>query len=149
MASIDELRMRYAELNGIRPASTEFLDKIESLLELRLPRAFRLVCEFFDGAGIYTIPLFSLSGTAPRLNPLSETERLRIKVGLPKNYLVLAEPPASLIVMDCDGEGAITWLDAIDAERIGERAFSRPPDCWHSFEEFFCYLLDEEFADRQ
>lgn len=148
MADIDELRSRYVALNGTCPASVQLLDDIESELQVDLPAEFRQVCKFFDGGGIDVIPLFSLAGNAPRLNPLHETLRLRAAVRLPSNLLVLAEPPESLILMNCSDGGRVLWIDAIDVERIATEQFSRDPESWVSFSDFFSHLLDEEEAER-
>ena len=148
MSDIESLRKRYTALNESRPSSKQFIDSIESELGVQLPKDFREIAEFFDGGGINVMPLYSLAGNAPNLNPIHETLRLRKAIGLPSNWVVLGEPPASLLLMDCDTGGRIIWIDATDAERIGSQDFARQPDTWNSFSEFFDYLLDEEEADR-
>ncbi|WP_454675451.1 SMI1/KNR4 family protein [Achromobacter pestifer] len=144
---IESLRERYSKIAGIRPASDFLLQEIEKSLNLTLPTAFREICEFFDGGGLNVIPLFSLAANASVLNPLIETERLRVEIGFPEIYLVLAEPAESLIVMECVGSGRVLWLDALDVGQLKSEQFSRPPDTWPSFVEFFSYLLDEEEED--
>lgn len=147
METIEGMRARYSKMAGIRPASVELLRDIEKSLNLNLPRDFCEICEFFDGSGLNVIPLLSLAARTSTLNPLTETQRLRVKISFPQNYLVLAEPPESLIVMECVGNRKVFWLDAIDVGRLESESFSRSPDVWPSFAEFFSYLLEEEEAD--
>lgn len=148
MSSIEELRSRYIALAGARPASIELLDGIEQQLQVKLPSDFREICDFFDGGGMDVLPLFSLAGNAPQLNPLHETLRCRETIGIPSNFLVLAEPPESLVILDCFGEGRVLWVDAVDASRIVTGKFTSKPNIWPSFANFFSYLLDEEEAER-
>lgn len=147
MDTIESIRARYSKIAGIRPASDRLLRDIEKKLTLVLPKEFCQICEFFDGSGLNAVPLFSLGANKSTLDPLAETQRLRVKTDLPEKYLVLAEPPESLIVMECVGSGRVLWLDAIDVGRLRWESFSRSPDIWPSFIEFFSYLLDEEEAD--
>lgn len=146
METVESLRDRYIAMNGARPASAEFLANLEAGLGVRFPDNFRKICEFFDGSGLNAVPIFSLAGDAPRLNPLAETRRLRNAIGLPVQYIAIAEPAEGLIVMDCNKEGRTLWLDSTDARNIATEQFKRSPDTWESFLDFFCYLLEEEEA---
>jgi len=148
MIDMETLRSRYVALNGARPIPNNVLAAITSDLALQLPPDFLAIGEFFDGSGINVIALHSLAGNAPTMNPIHETLRLRKAIGLPPNWLVLGEPPESLLLMDCATGGEVIWIDAIDAQRIVSQSFETPPTTWESFSEFFEYLLNEEEADR-
>lgn len=148
MADINLLKERYVALNGQRPTSDEFLRVIESTLEVELPADFRNISKFYDGSGINVMPLFSLAGNAPKMNPVHETLRLRESVRLPRNWLVLGEPSESLLLMDCADQGKVLWIDGIDVTNISSNSFTRQPDSWSSFSDFFNYLLNEEELDR-
>lgn len=148
MIDIETLKNRYVALNGERPASSHFIAAVISELGLRLPPDFLDIAKFFDGSGFSVISLYSLAGNAPKMNSIHETLRLRETIGLPPNWLVLGEPPESLLLMDCDAGGKVFWIDAIDAGRIASQSFAAQPTIWDSFAEFFVYLLDEEEADR-
>ncbi len=148
MLYIGTLRNRYIAMNGARPIPSNVLASITSELGLELPADFLEIGKFFDGSGINVIPLYSLAGNAPTMNPIHETLRLRNSIGLPPNWLVLGEPPESLLLMDCTEGGNVLWIDAIDAQRIASQSFAKQPDSWSSFGDFFEYLLDEEEADR-
>ena len=148
MLDLKELKRRYIAMNGARPASKNVLKAINADLGLQLPQDFLEIGEFFDGGGINVMDLYSLAGNSPKINPVDETLRLRSAVGLPPTWLVLGEPPESLLLMDCAAGGRVIWIDAIDVERISTQSFMSQPDSWNSFAEFFEYLLDEEEADR-
>ncbi|HWW71516.1 MAG TPA: SMI1/KNR4 family protein [Duganella sp.] len=148
MIDIAELKNRYVAMNGARPIPSNVLTAITSDLGLQLPLDFLEIGKVFDGSGINVISLHSLAGNAPTMNPIHETLRLRKAIGLPSNWLVLGEPPESLLLMDCTADGQVIWIDAIDAKRIASQSFSTQPTGWNSFGEFFEYLLDEEEADR-
>ncbi len=80
------------------------------------------------------------------LNVIAETQRLRRGIDLPGQFLVLGEPPASLLLLDCVS-GQVIWCDAIDAERVGKTPLLTPPDIWKSYGHFLAYLLEEEAAE--
>jgi hypothetical protein len=145
---IETLKNRYVALNGARPIPDSVFAAVTSDLGLQLPPDFLEIGKFFDGSGINVIALHSLAGNAPTMNPIHETLRLRKAIGLPPNWVVLGEPPESLLLMDCVAGGKVIWIDAIDAKRIASQSFATQPTTWDSFGEFFEYLLDEEEADR-
>jgi hypothetical protein len=147
MAHIADLRDLYVTIYGLRPASASLLNEMESKLGVLLPAEFREICQFYDGSGLHAIPMLSLGNNAPKENPLLETLRYRRAASLPATYLALAEPPESLIIMECSGSGKVLWIDAIDAERIASMDFARAPDVWASFSDFFQYLLEEAEMD--
>lgn len=148
MPDLEVLKRRYLAMNDARPIPANVLDEITSELGLQLPDDFHKIGMFFDGGGIHVMALHSLAGNSPKLNPVSETLRLRSAIGLPPNWLVLGEPPESLLLMDCAAGGRVIWIDATDVKRIGSQSLLRQPDSWNSFAEFFEYLLDEEEEDR-
>jgi hypothetical protein len=148
MVDIESLRKRYVALNGTRPTPASALSKMEALAGLPLPPDFRAIAAFFDGDGLYVMPMFSFNDAVSAVNPVDETARLRASIGLPDNWLVLGEPPASLLIMDCAAHGRVVWLDAVDASRIGSGRFMGKPDVWDSFSDFFAAMLDEEEEER-
>jgi len=145
---IETLKNRYVALNGARPIPDSVVAAVTSDLGLQPPPDFLEIGKFFDGSGINVIALHSLAGNAPTMNPIHETLRLRKAIGLPPNWVVLGEPPESLLLMDCAAGGKVIWIDANDAKRIASQSFTTQPTAWDSFGEFFKYLLDEEEADR-
>lgn len=148
MHDINSLKNRYVAMNGHRRISNDMLRSIQAELGLVLPLDFMQITEFYDGSGFNVLPLYSLAGNAPKMNPVNETLRLRESVQLPSNWLVLGEPPESLLLMDCANGGKVLWLDAVDVARISSNSFNKEPETWDSFSDFFDYLLEEEEADR-
>jgi hypothetical protein len=78
---------------------------------------------------------------------LAETQRLRRAIGLPNQFVVLGEPPESLLVLNCES-GEVLWCDAIDAERLGREPLLKRPDTWPHFADFLEYLLNEEEREQ-
>lgn len=78
------------------------------------------------------------------LNIIDETIRLKETVNLSRRFIVLAEPPESLIVLDTENNPAVIWFDALDISRIEEKSFITKPDEWDSYADYFEELLEEE-----
>jgi hypothetical protein len=119
---------------------------MEGELGVALPRAFVAVLGFFNGSGIAVLPLHAIASN-PATNVISETLRLRVQIGLPQQFVVLGEPPESILLLDCE-EGGVVWCDAIDAPRLGKEPLRVTPKRWVDFFAFVAHLLDEEEADR-
>lgn len=135
-------------MNGIRTVDPDFIKKLEHELKISLPDSLKLVGEFFDGSGIYVLPLHQIGWESPT-NVLDQTKRLRSSGRLLSNYLVLGEPAEGLIVMDCNSRsGQVLWCDAIDVDRIGKEALMTAPEVWGSYLDFVEYLVSEEESDR-
>ncbi len=132
----------------MRTVDPDFIKKLEHELKISRPDSFKLVGEFFDGSGIYVLPLDQIGWESPT-NVLDETKRLRISGRLLSNYLVLGEPAEGLIVMDCNSRsGQVLWCDAIDVDRIGKEALMTAPEVWGCYLDFVEYLVSEEESDR-
>jgi len=148
MSSLEKVKSRFESLNGIRAVDPDFIENLEHELKISLPTSFKLVGEFFDGSGIYVLPLHQIGWESPT-NVLSETKRLRSSGQLLPNYLVLGEPTEGLIVMDCNSQlGQVLWCDAIDVNRLGRDVLMTAPEVWGSYLDFVEYLLSEEESDR-
>jgi hypothetical protein len=149
VTDLDVLRRRYARLNGERATQPMALSRLESRLEVALPADFRRIAEFFNGSGINTLPLYSIDIDDGTWSVVEETLRLRAAIALPKVFVVLAEPPESLIVMNCAKGGSVLWIDATDAGRLATGEALRNPDEWPCFADFFAHVLEEEELDRE
>ncbi|UJB64052.1 SMI1/KNR4 family protein [Acidovorax sp. YS12] len=146
MFDVNHLKQLYEKLNGLRPVSGVYLRELEQELPISLPQDFLLAAEFFNGSGIAVMPLHAIAHS-PKTNVLSETRRLRESIGLPENFLVLGEPPESLLVLDCSN-GEVVWCDAIDAPKLGKGELINKPEVWKSYGDFLAYLANEEENDR-
>ncbi len=66
--------------------------------------------------------------------------------------VVLAEPPASLIVLITQRDNdqpEVIWLDNIDVSRLGDIRSLRKPQLWNSYADFFQFLLKREEEERE
>jgi len=145
----NNIKNRFVSLNGERPVPNSTISKIEERLTVILPSDFKEIVSYFDGSGIYSLALHSISVDEPKTNIVSETLRLREAIGIPTQFVVLGEPPESLIVMDCSQKGKVTWCDANDVYRLGKEALLSKPDEWPTFTAFFEHVLDDEEEDRK
>jgi hypothetical protein len=147
MADMDLIRERYVRLNGKHSAEKSYLRKVETDLGVSLPDSFLAAAAFFDGTGIRVLPLYAVA-RKPMANVLDETKRLRSTIGLPANFVVLGEPPESLLVLDCNS-GKVFWCDATDARGLQNLSFVREPEVWADFGDFLAHLVSEEEEDRR
>lgn len=116
-----------------------------------LPADFKEIASFYSGGIVGGISLHAFAATGPADNIVDETRRIRAAVGLPMSMVVLAEPAASLIVLDTKqqpGSSAVIWLDATDVRRLNDLQSLNNPQVWSSYAEFFGFLLDREMEER-
>ncbi|KZE38945.1 hypothetical protein AV656_08580 [Bhargavaea cecembensis] len=145
---MDPLKQRYINLYPDEGTSDRELEEIEKTLNIRLPITFREISAYYNGGLLGGISHFSIPDDR-KPNVKDETLRLRKTVGLPSRFVVLAEPPESLIVMDTSGTPEVIWLDAMDVTNLAGRTFTSPPDVWETYGEFFETLLAEEEEERE
>ena len=149
MASVEELKQRYVQLNSIDGIDEFVLQKIEGVLKVKkLPAEFRQISDFFSGGLLGGIDNFAFAYEGISPNIVEETLRLRAAIKLPTRFIVLAEPPESLIVMDTENTPSVIWCDATDAERISTLDFVTEPQKWNTYLDFFNTMLDDEEDER-
>ena len=91
----------------------------------------------------------AIAVTSRATNIVDDTLRLRMTVALPPRFVVIAEPAASLIVMECIGKNSrVIWCDASDVRKLSQPQSLRAPQIWSSYSQFFDYLLAEEESER-
>ncbi len=149
--SIDDLQKWYVSLFGIEPTEVGELSRMEKRLGVHFPQDFEEISKFYKGGIIGGISHHAIATGRPGASVTEETERLRQAVGLPHDFVVLAEPSESLIVMNTSatsGSPVVIWCDASDVYRLGTLEELRKPDTWPSYAEFFSYLLGAEAEDR-
>lgn len=126
---------------------------VETALSVVLPGDMKQIGAFYSGGFLGGISHYAISADGPADNVVDETRRLRDAIALPQRYVVLAEPPASLVVLETQSDAAastpVTWLSATDAARLasGEALLSRP-DVYPSYAAFFAALLDREVEEN-
>lgn len=144
MVNIGSLEKRYGAIYGSEPCGDGVIVEIEAILGIQLPDDFKEVANFYSGGFLGGISHHEIANIGEATNIVQETIRLRESVGLAENYVVIAEPSESLIVLNIKGKPAVIWCDAVEAKSINSRIFNNEPDTWESYGEFFDYLLDEE-----
>jgi hypothetical protein len=148
MPSIQELNKRYTNLYPSDGIDESILRKIEDILKITLPKDFRQITNFYSGGLLGGISIFAVAFEGITPNIVEETIRLRNTIKLPSCFIVLAEPPESLIVMDTENTPSIIWCDATDVERIINMSFITEPQTWNSYLEFFEKLLEDEEEEQ-
>jgi len=154
MTSLDKMRERYIRLQPSETTSLQELDRIEKILGIKLPKDFRSIASFYTGGFLGGISHNAISCEGPGYNVVEETLRLRASVNLPNRYLVLAEPPESLIVLDTSKKTSadsptVLWCDATDVSRLDDPSLLTNPDTWISYSAFFSYMLSEEEEENR
>lgn len=148
MIDIAELRRRYLKVGKEDGINKQDLEYIENILELILPDDFKNISKFYNGGCLGIIDNYCFKRGEGN-NIMEETRRLRDAINLPKNFIVLAEPPESIIVMDVVHKPSIIWCDATDVYNLQEKTFVSVPDVWQDYSDFFCKLLSDEEEDNE
>ncbi|RMR08293.1 hypothetical protein ALP94_00655 [Pseudomonas savastanoi pv. glycinea] len=141
------MKERYLSLYKADTSSAEDIRGAENSLGVRLPEDFKEIATFYTGGFLGGISHHAMFSATNPLNIVSETLRLRKSINLGMEYIVLAEPSESLIVMNVCKSPVVIWCDANDAEHLGTGEFSTPPDCWENYASFFSYLLEREESE--
>lgn len=150
--NVDDLKRRYCSLFGVEPVERRAVEEIESRLDVKLPCDLKQIASFYRGGFLGGKSHHAISYLGPATNIVDETLRLRKTIGLPHRLITLAEPAASLIVLEttCDEieMTPVIWCDAIDATKLDKIEALNKPQIWSSYAAFFSYLLDEEEEER-
>jgi hypothetical protein len=124
------------------------INEIQKELNLQLPPDFCEISEFYSGGMLGDVSLFSFIRINNAENIIDETIRLRKTSGLPHEYIVLAEPSESIIVLNTQNKPTVLWIDAVEITQISDMFFESMPDKWDSFLDFFYKLLQQEEEDQ-
>lgn len=146
---VEDLIDQYLQIREAAPVPEEELAKIEARLDIVLPADLRQISRVYWGEDLGERGHYEIAAGGPSFNITDKTLELRQSIGLPHRYVVLDEPPESLIVMETqaspDLPAPVTWLDAFDAERLvtGEPLIGSP-DIYASYAAFFSAMLAAE-----
>lgn len=139
-----ELKKRYLELKKENGVDNQAIERIEKNLGITLPNDFKEISLFYNGGSLGAVDNYSFD-QGKWDNIIDETKRLRAIVNLPKKFIVLAEPPESIIVMNTEDEPSIIWCDSTDIYNLKTKSYVGNPDAWSDYSDFFDeLLLDEE-----
>ena len=131
------------------PTPQEDFEVIEHELGVRLPTDLRRLGTVYAGGAVGGIPHYDFTLEHPEESVTQHTLRLRAAINLPDRYVVLSEPPASLVVLDtrADAAGAsrVIWLSQVDAQRLSTgEAFLAKSVIYPSYADFFAEMLAGE-----
>lgn len=144
MKEVNELKERFLQLQEQDGIDNLELDEIEKKLDVKLPEDFREIAMFYSGGYLGGISNYSFSDKDGSSNVIEETNRLRKNINLPLRFIVLAEPPESIIVMDTENTPAIIWCDSIEVSKLEDKSFISKPDEWKGYLEYFNQLIEYE-----
>lgn len=142
-----ELKNRYLNLQPSDVVNNAVLSEIENTLNIKLPKDFCEIASFYSGGYLRGISHYSFSNNDGSTSIIEETIRLRTSIDLPHRYIVLAEPPESIIVMDTENTPSIIWCDAVEATKLNDKSFISKPNEWNSYTEYFAQLIEDEEDD--
>lgn len=108
--------------------------------------ALHQIACFYSGGLLGGISVFAYDNFNP--NILDETLRPRTTIKLPSRFIVIAEPPASIIVIDTENTPSVIWCDATDVEGLQNLSFVTPSQTWNTFSKFFMGLIEDEEDER-
>lgn len=143
MRDIMELKKIYFKLAKEDGIDNQEIENIENILEITLPDDFKEISRFFNGGCLGIVDNYSFS-QGEWNNIIDETKRLRAAVNLPQKFIVLAEPPESIIVMNVEDIPSIIWCDATDIHNLETKSYMSNPTIWRNYSDFFGDMLSDE-----
>ena len=150
MVSIEYLQKWYERLlassdNDWRdvPCSDATLAEIERLLDVTLPDDYKQICHFSSNAAVGGIWHYTVEISDDPSNMVNQTLLLRDVINLPHEYLVLAEPDESLMVLNTQQKPRVRWLDAVQAPNLAILT-ADDWDAWDEYADYFQWLLEQE-----
>ena len=120
------------------------LAEIEQRLNIHLPSDFKTIATFYDGGHFSLINDFSL-GLDKQPNIIEETSHLRQDIKLPTNFILLAKPGESFILLDTENTPHIIWCNAKDISNLASYNFQTTPYTRKTYADFFEEMLRVEY----
>lgn len=144
-----QLRNNYLKFCPKDPVSQKTVEAIEGLLYISLPSDLKEISSFYSGGMLGGISHFEISDISQADSITEKTLEWRTSINLPQNYIAIAEPPESLIVLDVE-KNKVFWLSSTDAVRLntGEE-FLSDFDLFDNYESFFIFLLKLEAEEME
>ena len=153
-SEMDALVPRLASLYPADPVPPEQLRSVEDRLGIVLPNDLKALSLVYAGGMLGGIEHYDIGNPGREYSIVAKTNELRVAIGLPHEYVALADPPISLILLHTRNTSAepttVVWLDAVDMERYlsGAACLGTQPDLFHSYADFFRFLLEREEEER-
>ena len=149
----DKLRIllkQYQDLmleDALEGCSNDDLHMVEFNLDITLPDDFKEISLFYSIDYLGGIPNYQVVRDGNTLNLIDETLRIRNAIGLPHEYVFLAELDSSAILLNTVKQPHVIWVDSIALGRLNQLE-SHEYDAWENYQDYFEYLLQEEMLER-
>lgn len=150
---MDKLRIllkQYQDLmleDALEGCSNDDLHKVELNLDITLPDDFKEVSLLYSIDYLGGISNYQVVRDGNTLNLIDETLRIRNAIGLPHEYVFLAELDSSAILLNTVKQPHVIWVDSIAIGRLNQLE-SHEYDAWENYQDYFEYLLQEEILER-
>ena len=150
---MDKLRIllkQYQDLmleDALEGCSNDDLHMVEFNLDITLPDDFKEISLFYSIDYLGGIPNYQVVRDGNTLNLIDETLRIRNAIGLPHEYVFLAELDSSAILLNTVKQPHVIWVDSIALGRLNQLE-SHEYDAWENYQDYFEYLLQEEMLER-
>ena len=150
---MDKLRIllkQYQDLmleDALEGCSNDDLHKVELNLDITLPDDFKEITLFCSIDYLGGIPNYQVVRDGNSLNLIDETLRIRNAIGLPHEYVFLAELDSSAILLNTIKPPHVIWVDSIAIGKLNQLE-SHEYDAWENYQDYFEYLLQEEMLER-
>lgn len=150
---MDKLRIllkQYQDLmleDALEGCSNDDLHKVELNLDITLPDDFKEISLLYSIDYLGGISNYQVVRDGNTLNLIDETLRIRNAIGLPHEYVFLAELDSSAILLNTVKQPHVIWVDSIAIGRLNQLE-SHEYDAWENYQDYFEYLLQEEMLER-
>ena len=150
---MDKLRIllkQYQDLmleDALEGCSNDDLHKVELNLDITLPDDFKEISLLYSIDYLGGISNYQVVRDGNTLNLIDETLRIRNAIGLPHEYVFLAELDSSAILLNTVKQPHVIWVDSIAIGRLNQLE-SHEYDAWENYQDYFEYLLQEEVSER-
>ena len=150
---MDKLRIllkQYQDLmleDALEGCSNDDLHKVELNLDITLPDDFKEISLLYSIDYLGGISNYQVVRDGNTLNLIDETLRIRNAIGLPHEYVFLAELDSSAILLNTVKQPHVIWVDSIAIGKLNQLE-SHEYDAWENYQDYFEYLLQEEMLER-
>ena len=150
MDRLNKLLKQYQDLlleDALEGCTHDDLHKVELYLDVTLPDDFKEISLLYSIDYLGGRPIYQVVRDGNALNLIDETLRIRNGIGLPHEYVFLGELDTSAILLNTIKQPHVIWVDSIAIERLNQLE-SHEYDVWENYQDYFEYLLQEEFSER-
>lgn len=145
--NIEQLKHICHAIFGDNSTTPENLQKIEHILAIQLPDDFKTIATFYSGNGLSLVNDFAITHEQDITpNIVQETLKLRKSAKLANNFILLAKPSESTILLDTKNSPHIIWCNIKDLPNLATKNFKTNPYTRETYTDFFEQMLREEYT---